>query len=124
MSQAWWFCFCSADQTTDVIPIDWWCQENIFLLRHNIAAKELVLLANSNAFLGKNLHDFKEINKNLNKDIVIISGDGGAFKSLPRVFCRENDKVKHIINGIGGIKEDSFLIINKNQISKYIINWI
>lgn len=96
--------------------------KNVYLLRHNIAAKELILLANSNAFLEKNLHDFKEINKRLNRNIIIISGDGGAFQTLPRVFCRTNDKVMHIINGIGGLKEDSLLIINDNQISKFTIN--
>lgn len=60
-------------------------------------------------------------NKKLNRDI-IISGNGGAFKPLPRVFCRTDNKVKHIINGIGGIKGDSILIINNKQMSKYIIN--
>ena len=97
-------------------------KKNVYLMRHNIAAKELILLANSNAFLKNNLHDFKEINKRLNRNIIIISGDGGAFQTLPRVFCRTNDKVMQIINGIGGLKEDSLLIINNNQISKFIIN--
>lgn len=96
--------------------------KNVYLLRHNIAAKELILLANSNDFLEKELHDFKEINKRLNRNIIIISGDGGAFQMLPRVFCRTNDKVMHIINGIGGLKGDSLLIINNNQMYKYIIN--
>ena len=96
--------------------------KNVYLLRHNIAAKELILLANSHAFLEKNLHDFKELNNRLNRNITIISGDGGAFQNLPRIFCRKNDKVTHIINGIGGLKEDSLLIINDNQISKFTIN--
>lgn len=96
--------------------------KTIFLLRHNIAAKELILLANSRAFLDKNLHNFKEINKKLNRKIIIISGDSGAFKNLPRVFCRSNDKVRHIINGIGGIKGDSLLIISNKKLYKYTIN--
>ena len=93
-------------------------------MRHNIAAKELILLANSNDFLEENLHDFKEINKRLNRNIIIISGDGGASHMLPRFFCRTNDKVMHIVNGIGGLKEDTLLIINNNQMSKFILNWI
>tara|TARA_B100000242_G_scaffold285394_1_gene249809 strand:- start:507 stop:1391 length:885 start_codon:yes stop_codon:yes gene_type:complete len=96
--------------------------KTIFLLRHNIAAKELILLANTNGFLDKNLHNFEEINRKLNRKIIIISGDGGAFEKLPRVFCRTEDKVKHIINGIGGIKGDSLLIINNKKLYKYIIN--
>ena len=94
--------------------------KNVILLRHNIAVKELILLANSRDFLEKNLPDFKELNSSLSREIIIISGDGGAFKHLPRVFCIKNGKVKYIINGLGGIKKDSILIINNNQILKYI----
>ena len=96
--------------------------KKVFLLRHNIAAKELILLANSNNFLEKNLHDFKAINKKLNRDIIIISGDGGAFQNQPRVYCHRNGKVMHIINGIGGIKEDSLIIIKNNKMFKYKIS--
>ena len=96
--------------------------KNVFLLRHNIAAKELILLANSKVLLKENLPDIKKINNELDRNITIISGDGGAYKNNPRFFCKRMGRVKYIINGIGGIKGDSILIIKNNQIFKYKIN--
>ena len=97
-------------------------RKNVFLLRHNIGVKELILFANSRDFLENDLSNFNKINQALERDIIIISGDGGAFKDLPRLFCIKNGKVKYIINGLGGVKEDSILIIKNNQIFKYILN--
>ena len=96
--------------------------KNVFLLRHNIGVRELIVFANSRDFLEKNLSDFKGINQSLERDVTIISGDGGAFINLPRLFCLKNRKVKYIINGLGGIKKDSILIISNNQIYEYILN--
>ncbi len=96
--------------------------KNIFLLRHNIAAKELIRLGNSRALLKNKLHDFKFIDESLERDITIISGDGGAFQKLPRFFCRKIGNVKYIVNGIGGIKGDIVLIISNKEIFKYNIN--
>ena len=96
--------------------------KNLFLLRHNIGVKELTLLANSRAGLKKGLPNFNQINSALKRDITVISGDGGAFKSLPRIFCKKNGKVRYIINGLGGVKDDSILIIHNKQIFKYTLN--
>ena len=49
-------------------------------------------------------------------------GDGGAFKELPRFFCRSYNNIKYIISGIGGIKGDEVLVIHNNQIFRYVLN--
>ena len=95
---------------------------NLFLLRHNIAARELIKFANSEAFLERELPNLKEINNLLRRDMTIISGDGGAFKKLPRFYCREFGNIKYIINGLGGLRGDTILIINKSNIFRFILN--
>lgn len=95
--------------------------KTVFLLRHNIATKELTPLSNSRAFLKKYLPYSKEIIEQINKDITIISGDGGAFKKLPRIFCRTYGNIKYIINGLGGIEGDSVLVIHDNKIYSYVL---
>ena len=96
--------------------------KNLFILRHNIAARELIKYANSEAFLERELPNLKEINNLLRRDITIISGDGGAFKKQPRFYCREFGNIKYIINGIGGLRGDTILVINKNKIFRFILN--
>ena len=94
--------------------------KQIILLRHNIASRELTPLANSDAF-RENLSYSKDIDILLNRNITIISGDGGAFKKLPRIFCRTYGKIKYIINGLGGIEGDSVLVIHDNKIFNYVL---
>ena len=91
----------------------------IFLLRHNIASNELVPIANSKAGLKEKLPSHKKIDNLINKDIFIISGDSGAFKELPRFFCRKDGKITYIVNGLGGIEGDIILIISNNKLYKY-----
>lgn len=93
----------------------------VILLRHNIAARELIPLANSMSLIKKDLPNSKEIEKLLNRNIIIISGDGGAFKKLPRIFCRTYGNIKYIINGLGGIAGDSVLVIHDNKIYSYVL---
>ena len=93
----------------------------VILLRHNIAARELMPLANSNALLKRDLPNSKEIENLLNRNIFIISGDGGAFKNLPRIFCRTYGNIKYIVNGLGGIEGDSVLVIHDNNIYSYFL---
>ena len=94
----------------------------VFLLRHNIASRELIPLANSKAFLKRDLPYSKEIDKIVNRNIIIISGDGGAFEKLPRFYCRKLGKIKFIINGLGGLEGDSVLVIYNDELFRYILN--
>ena len=94
----------------------------VFLLRHNIAARELIPLANSSALLKKDLPYSKEIETLLSRNIIIISGDGGAFKKLPRIFCRKYGNIKYIINGLGGIQGDTILVMHDGKIYSYVLN--
>ena len=96
--------------------------DTVFLLRHNIAVKDLIPLANSRALLQKGLNDFKEMNNLFKRNVIVISGDGGAFKKLPRFFCRSYKNSKYIINGLGGIKGDEVLVIHNNQLFRYVLN--
>lgn len=117
------------------IKSGWHIQENTFneikkvnqnsqviLLRHNIAARELIPLANSRDLLKRDLPYLKEIDNLLNRNIIMISGDGGAFKKLPRIFCRTYGNIKYIINGLGGIEGDSVLVIHNSKIYSYVLN--
>ena len=83
--------------------------------------KQLVQFANSKSLMSKNLSSVSNLQKQLtNIDILtIISGDNGAFKELPRLTCHIYKNIKFITNGIGDIKEDKILVINKNTIYSY-----
>ena len=96
--------------------------KKVYLLRHNIASRELIPLANSRTFLQKGLPDFRETNSFFDRKLTIISGDGGAFKNLPRIFCTSYANIKYIINGIGGLKGDTILIIYNEKIFRYILD--
>ena len=97
-------------------------KRQIILLRHNIAVRELIPLANSSALIKRDLPYSKEVENLLDRNIVIISGDGGAFKKLPRIFCRKYGNIKYIINGLGGIQGDSILVIHDDKIYSYVLN--
>ena len=95
---------------------------NIFLLRHNIIANEFLPLSNSREGLNESLHSIRDMQKLFKRELTIISGDGGAFKYLPRFFCRIDDKITYIINGVGELKGDIILILWNNNIYKYVLN--
>ena len=82
---------------------------------------QLIPLANSKAFLKRDTLS-KEIDKIVNRNIIIISGDGGAFEKLPRFYCRKLGKIKFIINGLGGLEGDSVLVIYNDELFRYILN--
>lgn len=94
-------------------------QREVILLRHNIPVKELLALSNSMAGYGNNLPSKRNLNKLIIRQTLIISGDGGAFSNLPRLYCHEFGKLKFIVNGIGELPNDKILIIHKNSIFKY-----
>ena len=47
--------------------------DTVFLLRHNIAAKDLIPLSNSRASLQTGLPDLKEINNLIKRNVIIVS---------------------------------------------------
>lgn len=91
------------------------------IFRHNIAVRELVLFANSKALMSKTLPSVKNLQKKVDelKSLTIISGDGGAFKELPRLTCLSFKNIKFIINGIGDIDDDKIIIISENKLFSY-----
>jgi hypothetical protein len=92
-----------------------------FLLRHNIPIIELVKLANSIEFMSQDLpnaESFSEQFSELNK-LVVISGDSGAFISLPRQTCHRHQNFTFITNGIGETSGDRVLIIEDGTIYSY-----
>ena len=89
------------------------------LVRHNIPVKNFLFLANSHFGKSKNLPDLKTLNNVFDKEIIIISGDSGNGSHLPRFFCSKRGKVTYIINGLGGFKKDSLVILHKNNLYKY-----
>lgn len=92
------------------------------LLRHNIPVKEFFSLSNSNAGYKKSLLSKQKLDSLLNKDVIIISGDGGAFSNLPRFFCHKFGKITYIINGIGEVAGDSVILIENSSIFRYNLN--
>ncbi len=59
-----------------------------FLLRHNVPVKELEFLSNSFVGYQGRLQNFIDLNDSINRksETFIVSGDGGAFSYLPRLF--------------------------------------
>ena len=61
---------------------------NFLIARHNIPIIDLKEFANSEAGINSDFDNFYEFEKKLpKKNITWIIGDGGAFKSLPRIIC-------------------------------------
>jgi hypothetical protein len=91
-------------------------QNEVILLRHNIASKDILDVANSDAGISDNLPNKVEEVGVINKDLIILSGDGGAKAYMPRTFCRQTGRIFEIVNGIGEHPGDEVIIINKGQI--------
>ena len=93
-------------------------EEPIFIIRHHILPKSLSFAANAKgpqSYIDKS--DFLiEKSKRLNNEVTFIYGDSGAKKYLPRITCITENNIKHIANGIGGFRNDTVLVINKNKI--------
>ena len=90
--------------------------EKNIIIRHHIPVKDLLFLANSKDGYKKNLPSLNNFEKLIKENTLIIAGDSGAFKHLPRIFCAEKNNVKIIVNGIGNIKGDKIIIINEDNI--------
>ena len=92
-----------------------------FILRHNIANKEFLNLANSKEGLNSDLPSMQNLTKKIQKKVTIISGDTGASKELPSYFCKKYRNITVLINGIGNFKKDNILILNQENIYRYEI---
>jgi len=95
---------------------------SLLLLRHNIPVREFMHLANSDMGLEEELPTIEKLSFLLKKELIMIIGDSGVHKFLPRIFCYKKNNIKFIVNGIGGQKNDSIIILSKNKIYKYILN--
>lgn len=96
--------------------------KKIFIIRHHILTKSMSKFSN-----GLPLHPLieegilkKEFQKFKDKEITFIYGDGGN-NNKTSLNCKEIGNTKHIINGIGGSKDDKVLVIkNSNVYFKFI----
>ena len=58
----------------------------------------------------------------INKEIIFIVGDGGAWESKPRFVCKKKNNLTFIVNGLGDLPGDSILVLYENKIYKYQLN--
>ena len=86
-----------------------------------ISTKNSEVFFSETKFRIKKVNAYLSLNSLLKRNIIIISGDGGALKKLPRIFCRTLGNIKYIINGLGGIEGDSVLVIHDNKIYSYVL---
>ena len=82
--------------------------------------RELGFLSNEK-FDFQILPSYKKLERNL-RSTTIISGDGGAFKHLPRISCYKFASNRYIVNGIGEIKNDRVLVVGNKNIYQLRIN--
>ena len=90
-------------------------------MRHNIANKEFLNLANSKERLISDLPSLQNLTRKIKKKVTIISGDTGASKELPSYFCKKYKNITVLVNGIGNLKRDNILILKKENIYRYEI---
>ena len=91
---------------------------DIYIIRHHNLIKSLRWSSNMKGpqdFIESKLINQK-LNKNGDKNIKFIYGDGGGSYRLPRGDCRITDKIVHIINGIGDYNNDLILVVNRRKI--------
>jgi len=91
------------------------------LIRHHIPIKELTYLANSYEGKTQYLMDVKSLTNKISRNIIIISGDSGAFKFQPRYSCKKYQGNTFIVNGIGEIKNDMILVLKDSKIYRFKI---
>lgn len=96
--------------------------KEVLIIRHNIANKEFLDLVNSDAGLEKELPNIEELLDSINKEIIFIVGDGGAWESKPRFFCKKKKNLTFIVNGLGDLPGDIILILYEKKIYKYQLN--
>ncbi|MBO6989136.1 MAG: metallophosphoesterase [Prochlorococcus marinus XMU1422] len=59
---------------------------------------------------------FKDKLENINKKIIFLYGDGGAFPNKPRYKCIKLGNSYHMISGIGELKGDTIFVINNKNL--------
>ncbi len=94
-------------------------KNEFYLIRHHAPVKEV--LSNENKFIKTYSQSIINLSNLLDKKTTIIFGDYGQSKFKPRYICREFKNVKVIGNGLGGIKNDTVLILQNNKIFRYFI---
>ncbi|MDA9143132.1 metallophosphoesterase [Gammaproteobacteria bacterium] len=97
--------------------------KKVIIARHHIPVKELLPLANSQAFKSDELDSIHELIKKFDNERMYfwVIGDGGAFKNLPRTSCLKYENHTFIINGLGNISGDSVIIYDNQNFLRYAI---
>ncbi len=91
--------------------------ENIYVVIHHAFPEGLREAANApgkHNFIKDSY--FKDKFKNINKKIIFLYGDGGAFPHKPRYKCIKLANSYHMISGIGELKGDTIFVINNKNL--------
>lgn len=90
----------------------------VALVRHHVAAREMLAIANSQAGYVGELPAATDLASKIPKGTTIISGDTGAFSGLPRVACFKVGHLTFLASGIGGLKDDVLLVLHEGEIQQ------
>ena len=96
--------------------------KKVLLIRHNIANREFLEVVNSKQGLKKELPKMKKLLDSINEEIIIVAGDGGAWESKERFFCKKKNNITFIVNGLGDLPGDIIIVLYENKIYKYQLN--
>ena len=90
--------------------------QNVIIARHNIPFVELLKLANSSAGMAARLPDLNELIKKFHTDVnyTWLIGDSGAI-DVPRLSCVQYLNHTFIVNGIGEVSGDTFVIFKDGK---------
>ena len=85
---------------------------------HNVLTKGLSFAANytEHIHLKNDLFFKNKFKEKRDKKIVFLYGDGGAFKSGPRLACLKLSNSFHMVSGIGEIPGDTIFVISNNNL--------
>jgi hypothetical protein len=94
----------------------------LIIVRHNIPVMEMLSLANSRIDMASGLPSAADVALRFqNESVVVVSGDSGAFRHLPRSSCHKHHNLMFLSNGLGGFDEDEILILDHGKIWKYLL---
>jgi hypothetical protein len=90
--------------------------KTVVIARHNIPTRDLLMIANSQAGFTK-LDAVEELVNDFKGDKLFfwLIGDSGAFTRLPRISCLTFRNHTFLVNGLGDIPKDKFILYNKNE---------
>ena len=90
--------------------------KTVIIARHNMPTTDLLMIANSQTGYTK-LDTVEELVKNFKEDKLFfwLIGDGGAFPQLPRISCLTFKNHTFLVNGLGDIPGDKFILYNKEE---------